>query len=131
MSLEGLATTNVVAETAIDLSGYTINQGPSRVNSTGSRYQVPVVFNVLIPTGSAKRNFTRANTSLTIIDPNGEGTCVPRLVATASFKATLINSSAATPSSPFTSVTATAADFTLISATLSNLVSEITVPAAA
>lgn len=131
MSLEGITTTVVVAETAIDLSGFSINQGPSFVNSSGSRYNVPVVFNTLIPTGSAKRNFVKANASLTIIDANGEGTCVPRLVATASFKSTIINSTSAVPAAPFTSASATAADFTLISATLSNLISTITVPAAA
>lgn len=99
--------------------------------ATGSQYSAPVLYNIEVPTGSATRTFVKGNTSVTVVDPNGEGTCIPRLVATASFSVLILNDADAAPVSPFSSAAAVAGDITSLATYLGTVLSGGTIPAAA
>jgi hypothetical protein len=103
MSLEGY--------TPILPASFIVNRGPNKIDpTTNSSYGTPVVFNVEIPTGSADRTYMQGSTSIQVIDPNGEGTCKPRLVAVASFSFKILNDLNAVPGSPFTESAGTIGD---------------------
>lgn len=94
-------------------SAFSTSRGPQWLDpDTGSSYQAVVAYNVEIPTGSAERTYVQGNTSVQIIDPNGEGTCKPRLVATASFSFKIINDLNASAGAPFTGTAAADTDVT-------------------
>lgn len=122
----------------MSLQGYTLEAGNFTVDrgnqvlqpETGSQYSRPIVFNSSIPTGAAERTFVSLSASVTIIDPNGEGTCKPRLVAVGSLSTRVINSTSAVAAAPFTSVAAIAADITSIGGFLTELLADSTIPAA-
>lgn len=98
---------------------------------TGSAYVTPILYNEEVPTGSAVRAYVKGGTSVSVIDPNGEGVCKPRLVASASFKVSIINSASAVPGgTSFDNCVATVADITDLATFLGNrLSSEPTIPA--
>lgn len=116
MSLEGYVAN---PGTAIDLTTFTKLKGPQNFQpSTGSQYNVPLIFNEQIPTGFGLVTYAKSGTAITIIDPNGNGTCKPRLVAVGTFGFTILNSSSATPAAPFTQATGTPNDIATLVATL-------------
>lgn len=107
MSLEGLS----VITYPFDQLDFSVDRGVTRLDpSTGSQFTKPAFYNVRIPTGVAERVFVTGGVTLTIVDPNGEGVCKPRLVAVANFSFKLINSLTAIPGPPFESVVATRGD---------------------
>lgn len=122
MSLDGFSLAAATFETP---------RGPQNLDlATGSTYQVPSMYNVEIPTGSAERTFAKGGTSVTVIDPNGEGTCKPRLVATASLSVLIINDTDAAPVDPFTSAAATTLDITSLANFLGEVLADGGVPSA-
>lgn len=121
MSLQGFTLETATFETS---------RGNSRLDQdTGSSFQEPVGYNEDIPTGAALRAYAKINTSVTVIDPNGEGNCRPRLVAAASTKMSIINDLNAPFGAPFTSVTAIDGDITTILDFFATVIDPTAIPA--
>jgi hypothetical protein len=96
----------------LTLNQFELSRGPIKLDAdTGSTLSSPTVYNQTLPTGTSEVNFLKANLSVTVIDPNGNGTCSPRLVAAASFKSSIINSSTAVAGAPFQNAMVSKADF--------------------
>lgn len=123
----------------MSLAGYTLqasafnqDRGPQKFDpATGSSMQKPVLYNKDVATGSANRKFVTGSSSVTVIDPNGEGTCKPRLVGVASLSITIINSTSASPADPFTSAEADSSDITALGNFVTAQLAGGTIPAAA
>jgi hypothetical protein len=114
------------------IGNFDLTFGPRKQQkSTGSSYTLPVIYNEDVPVGSAKRKYVNMSASVTIIDPNGEGTCVPRLVATSTLKMKVINSTSAVAADPFTTAAAEDEDITTLSDFLRDVILSGTIPAAA
>lgn len=115
----------------MSLNGFTLNleafetsRGPVRLDQeTGSTYNDAVAYRVSLPTGASRRSFIKGNASVSIIDPNGEGTCQPRLVATGSLSVTIIDDQDAPVGAPFTTNQAAAGDVTAIATFLGDQLS--------
>lgn len=112
-------------------SAFSLNRGPQNIDpDTSSSQVIPVLYNVEIPTGTAERSYVNGSTSVTIIDPNGEGTCKPRLVATSSFSFKILNDLNATAGAPFTSETASQDDIESLLNFFATLTYTVPAPAA-
>ncbi|GFM95141.1 hypothetical protein MMARV_C020P2 [viral metagenome] len=133
MSLEGLPVTTASDLSAIiDTTGWDARGLNAFKVNDGSNYSTLQMYNESVPVGSARREFAKGGFSITVLDPNGEGTCQPRLVATASLKMTILNSTSAPHGAPFTSSTASSADILLLGATVAELFhNKAVIPAAA
>ncbi len=103
-------------------------QGPSRIEAeTKSILTIPTAYNVYIPTGSANRNYIKGGASVTVINPDGNGKCLPLTLAAFSVKYLLINVSGTDTDLQF--VKADFSKFTnLLEAAFA--ASEVTLPAA-
>lgn len=74
------------------LSSFTEVRGPVRVSPVSqSLINTRVWYNQQVPTGRNLRNYAKGLAAVTIVDPNGEGTCAPRQEAFATLKVQGIN----------------------------------------
>lgn len=61
------------------LTSFTQARGPVRISPvSNSLINTRVWYNEQVPTGRNLRTYSKGLVSVTIVDPNGEGTCAPR-----------------------------------------------------